>query len=96
MSARWKSIDAAHLLQVGFVPGQQIVDDDDLAGAFAQQRADDGGADEPGPSGDNVVAHRVAQVESSAISRSRWRRDSPAMASAPGVKSKASSEIQPA
>ena len=48
---------AAHLFQVGFVPGQQIVDDDDLAGAFAQQRADNGGADETGPSRDNVVAH---------------------------------------
>ena len=47
----------AHFLQVRFAPGQQIVDDNHLAGALAQQAAHNRGADKPRASRDNVVAH---------------------------------------
>src|ERR1035438_8319810 len=40
-------IDArANLLQVALPPGEQIIDDDDAAGALGKQFAYDGGADE--------------------------------------------------
>ncbi len=81
----------AHLVEVGCVTRQQVVDDDDLARSLAEQTADDSGADESRSSGDNVVAHD----DSWAIWDSRCRSDSLARRSAPGVKSKASSEIQP-
>src|SRR5207249_6003534 len=76
----------SHLLQVVFIARQQIVDDYDLPRAIEQQAANDCGADKPGPSGNDVVAHDG----SFEISDSRCRSDSPARRSAPGVKSKAS------
>src|ERR1019366_4428001 len=81
-----------NLLQVALPPGEQIIDRYHAARAFLQQFAYNGGADEARPSGDNVVAHDG----SFPICFSRYRRLSLATRSAPGVKSKASSDTQPA
>src|SRR5581483_1284083 len=81
----------AHFVQIAFVPGQQVIDDRDLLRPFAQQGSHNRRADKPGASGNNVFAHDG----SFAISASRWRSDSLASFSAPGVKSNASSETQP-
>ena len=50
---------AAHLLQIRFAARQQIIDDDDPARSLGEERAHDGGADEPGSSGNDVVAHKA-------------------------------------
>ncbi len=47
----------ANLLNVAFVSRQQVIEDDDPAGAFGKQFAYNGGADKARASGDNVVAH---------------------------------------
>src|ERR1017187_9945139 len=71
-------------VEVLLVAGEEVIEHHDLARASPQQTPHNGGADEARASGNNVFAHWV----------SRWRNDSRAMVSAPGVKSKASSEIQ--
>ena len=68
----------ADLVQIGLVPAEKVIDDDDLAGARGNQRADDLGADESGSSGDDVVAHEIF-----AITDLRWSSDSAAMRSPP-------------
>src|SRR5579872_6369704 len=68
---------AAHLVQVRRMAGEQVVDDNHVAGAFRQQSAYNRGADEAGASGNDVMAH----VGSWEISRSMWRSDSLAIRS---------------
>jgi hypothetical protein len=68
----------ADLFEISLVPGEKVVDDDDLAGARGNERADDLRADEPGSSRDDVVAHEIF-----AMTDLRDPSDSAAMRSPP-------------
>src|SRR5260370_39351092 len=80
-----------HLLQILLAPAEEIVDHDHSLSALPQQAAHQGGPDKTGAARYHVFAH----VGSSAIRASRYRSESLAIFSAPGLKSKASSDTQP-
>lgn len=81
---------AVQAVQILRAAGGEIVHDDDFARAFGEESADQSRTDEAGSPGDDVAAHRRA------ISASKYRSESVAIFSAPKLKSKHSSEIQPA
>src|SRR5579871_1940717 len=81
---------AAYFREILFVSSQQVVDHPHLGIAMCQQRAHQRRSDESG-----AACHYIARhAESFSISFSTNRRDSSAIFSAPGVKSKASIDIQ--